>query len=420
MKIIKELKIKNYKGLEDVKFPCDHVNIFIGPNNTGKSSVLESIWLGISSLSNFEDVLGKELIDIVGDEDKNRFLTRLGTKKANIELEITKDKKIKVEILELEKGIPDEFIKRFLPFVYKYTSEYLGAMYQGRPYYSEIKSRVYLDDRFENSILGLSREVRRLERLSRKGEVSEKIPKLLEKFNETIESELEKFRIELINSEKIFISSKINNSLISLNVMMSKYSGEIPINRGSRLIRKIPIITNSHDLEEDISELHEKLVKTKKLSGVLDKLSEEISYFEDIREVEGEFFVVLKDKKEPLPLSLMGDGFKALLKLSFMAPLLNKGVILFEEPEHAMHPRYLEVLAEEILSNAKNSQFFITTHSLEFLELLLEKGEERKQLDSINIFRMDRSTEGKISSELIPGSEGNEEMKNIKTDLRSY
>ena len=34
MDIIKEVKIKNYKGLEEIQFPCRSINIIVGPNNT--------------------------------------------------------------------------------------------------------------------------------------------------------------------------------------------------------------------------------------------------------------------------------------------------------------------------------------------------------------------------------------------------
>ena len=81
MEIIKDIKINNYKGLEEIQFPCGSVNILVGPNNTGKSSVLESIWMAISSLDNFKDILDTKLTDIVIDNDNinnNRYLITQG------------------------------------------------------------------------------------------------------------------------------------------------------------------------------------------------------------------------------------------------------------------------------------------------------------------------------------------------------
>ena len=40
---IKEIKIKNFKSLYDVSFCPGNLNVFIGANGSGKSSVLEAI-----------------------------------------------------------------------------------------------------------------------------------------------------------------------------------------------------------------------------------------------------------------------------------------------------------------------------------------------------------------------------------------
>ena len=116
----------------------------------------------------------------------------------------------------------------------------------------------------------------------------------------------------------------------------------------------------------------------------------------------------------------MGDGFIALLKLSFITPLIKNGVILFEEPEIEMHPGYLDILAEEIILNAENSQFFITTHSLELLDYILEKATEKNILDSVNVIRLHREVDGHIRPEIMNGRKAQEEREVIKSDLRGY
>lgn len=44
MEIINKIQISNYRGISKLPAPCNSINIIVGPNNTGKSSVLESIW----------------------------------------------------------------------------------------------------------------------------------------------------------------------------------------------------------------------------------------------------------------------------------------------------------------------------------------------------------------------------------------
>ncbi|WP_456396053.1 AAA family ATPase [Thermococcus sp.] len=57
MKILKNIEIRNYKGLRHIQFPTNSINIIIGPNNTGKSSILEAIALLLTSGDDFQDIL---------------------------------------------------------------------------------------------------------------------------------------------------------------------------------------------------------------------------------------------------------------------------------------------------------------------------------------------------------------------------
>jgi len=161
-------------------------------------------------------------------------------------------------------------------------------------------------------------------------------------------------------------------------------------------------------------------VNRKKLAEVLDTLKNRITYFEDIREVDDELVILLENLDVPLPLSSMGDGFKTLLKLSFMAPLIKNGIVLFEEPETSMHPGYLNILAREIISSSEYSQIFISTHSLELIEYLLEKAEKSDKIESIKILRLRRLSDGYIEREICSGKDAAEEVEMIKTDLRGY
>ena len=149
-------------------------------------------------------------------------------------------------------------------------------------------------------------------------------------------------------------------------------------------------------------------------------MKDRIPYFEDIREVEGELVVLLEDKKESVPLSFMGAGFKSLLKLSFMAPFAKDGVVIFEEPEISLHPGYFDILAREIVSNSKNSQFFISTHSLELVKYIIKNAKKVDELESVNIIKLRRLSDGYIDREILSGVDAKEEMESIETDLRGY
>ncbi|MFA4934939.1 MAG: AAA family ATPase [Candidatus Methanoperedens sp.] len=416
MEIIKEVKISNYKGLEDIQFPCGSINIIVGPNNTGKSSILESILMSISSLNSFEDALEIELSDILDLDDVNiKYFILQGKKKSTVEVEIFDNNIITLDILYEERGYPQEVASDFLNFINRAsTQSTLDSIYHRDPR-KRVRSPIY----------DLSREIRFLESTLEKEESrnidskKEEIKRMLKLMSERLESAIEEYRNELIKSEKLFLVSKLNHNLIAMHVTMDEYIGEIPV-LFEKSSYNIPLIISSPKINYDISTLYKKLVNTKKLQDVLEILKNRIPYFEDIREVNGEMVVLLGDRTESLPLSFMGDGLKALLKLSFMAPLVKNGIVLFDEPEASMHLGYLNILAKEILLNSSDTQFFISTHSLELLNKILESADKSDKLESVRILRLRRLSDGFIERETLSGGEAKEEIESIETDLRGF
>lgn len=47
-------QIKRFKAINDAPFDCDDVNVLIGANNSGKSSVLQALHFGIGLLQTVE------------------------------------------------------------------------------------------------------------------------------------------------------------------------------------------------------------------------------------------------------------------------------------------------------------------------------------------------------------------------------
>ena len=70
---IKEIKIKNFKSLYDVSFCPGNINVFIGANGSGKSSVLEAI-----------GVLSAAMTDRVNNNSLQRKGVRLSTSSSEI------------------------------------------------------------------------------------------------------------------------------------------------------------------------------------------------------------------------------------------------------------------------------------------------------------------------------------------------
>ncbi|MEA1906896.1 MAG: ATP-binding protein [Euryarchaeota archaeon] len=409
MNIIKNVEITNYKGIEEIQFPCGSINIIVGPNNTGKSSILESIWMAVASLNNFEDNLANHLSDI-GVTENIRHLIHQGKQKSTIALETFENDRITLDLIYSEKGYPEEVDEYFTDFINDVSKNDASSNY-----FYPFKTKFRMDIRELYSLES------KIDRLSRKEGSKEELDKLLKRVSENLESAIEKYINELINSKKIFLTSKLNNDLIDIHAIIDTYYDEIPIfSEEISTIHTIPLTISSPHIGDEVSELYKELVNTKKLAVVLGTLKGRIPYFEDIRESDGDLRVLLENLDEPLPLSSMGDGFKTLLKLSFMAPLIKNGIVLFEEPESSMHPGYLDILAREIISSSEYSQVFMSTHSLELIEYLLEKAEKSDKIESVKILILRRLSDGYIEREICSGKEAAEEMEMIKTDLRGY
>lgn len=62
--MIRHIEIEDFRGLSGkVLLDLAKLNIFVGRNNTGKSSILEAVSLSASCLNDYRDVLGKNLLE---------------------------------------------------------------------------------------------------------------------------------------------------------------------------------------------------------------------------------------------------------------------------------------------------------------------------------------------------------------------
>jgi len=312
---------------------------------------------------------------------------------------------VELSLKYCEKDCPEEIREIFHNFVFTLNE------YDMSPFRFELIAPMETEFR-------IYRELQRITKLYKPDEPKERIDNLIEELSSVVYAKREKIRNELLTAEKLFIISKVNSELNAVYFLTSNYSGQIFNQNNST--QRIPLLIGSPNIEEDISLLHDKLLSGNKIKDVINVLKKKIPYFEDLRKNDDALVVLLSNATEPLPLSFMGDGFKALLKLEFMAPLVKNGIVLFEEPEISMHPGYLDILADEILSNSENSQFFISTHSLEFIDYLLEKADKKNKLDNINIIRLHRLNNGEIERQIRNGRESKQKMNDIQIDLRGY
>ncbi len=120
-----------------------------------------------------------------------------------------------------------------------------------------------------------------------------------------------------------------------------------------------------------------------------------------------------------LPVSVAGDGVRLLLALSFELARPEGGLVLLEEPETHLHPAAIRQAARAIHAAAKRGiQIVITTHSLDLIDSLLETfGQSVGDLDKLAFYRV-RLNEGELVSSRHTGQEASEARTRIAEDLR--
>ena len=95
---------------------------------------------------------------------------------------------------------------------------------------------------------------------------------------------------------------------------------------------------------------------------------------------------------------------------------LENSYILFEEPENHLHPKLMSRCVDLMLESSNKNQIFISTHSLEFLEMILEKAKARNA--SLNVYKLLELKDGELKYKLYTRDVAYASIKEIGRDLR--
>ncbi len=155
---------------------------------------------------------------------------------------------------------------------------------------------------------------------------------------------------------------------------------------------------------------------------VIELLQEEYRYLYDLAAicVNGEWSLYLIFKDKAIPYYVAGDSVRYTLIHIMSMLTYSRSVILTEEPELHVHPKFMRIIAKAILNSYKDreNQIFITTHSSEFIETLLEEAKELNLRDQdLKIYRL-FTTRGELYCEKYTLSDAYEAIKEIGWDFR--
>ncbi|MDR1958532.1 MAG: AAA family ATPase [Planctomycetaceae bacterium] len=328
--MLDSLHIKNYRNLKDLTIPSlGRVNLIVGKNNTGKSTLLEAVAIYAS----------RGDTDWISQLQKSRgeYLRRNPFRRMNREDEMDSEERNN-NIQSLSSLFTNHVI----------SLDIKDAIIIGCAKISNdcIKEDMFCEDKFPTQMIAL------------------RFAKELDKENNQ----------ELLIFE---ITQKDNKIKVLPETMQPK--SFVPLRPG------IPVscqFVKTRDIyPENNGMLFDKITLTDKEQNVIDALKILEPLTERIAFKQGKNpFIKLSDSEKILPLQSMGDGINRILSIILALVNSDNSFLLIDEFENGLHHTVQEKLWDILfqMSQKLNVQIFATTHSEDCVrrfEAVLNKGE---------------------------------------------
>lgn len=334
---LNSLSIKNFRGINNLELNnLSNINILVGDNNCGKTSVLEAISLFQNPLE-INNILtscckrGRDIISIF-----DLFLEMFPRENINKNIEIVSS----INSVLYNLNINGKLIERINPNLYRC-----------------IENDEYFDENyFESRIF--------------KGRI--KVKKNTEVINEK--------EINLSEEKIQSTLGDLSNQIINM-VYVSPYDYLY-----NRLIDDTINVIKSGEKEEVI-----------KLLKILDNNIEDFNVLKSKNKPSS---IYIKHSKYGfMSLSSFGDGVKKILTLASAVVSAKNGILLIDEIETAIYKNILNNVFGWLLNACKiyKVQLIATTHSLEVIDAFIQTS---KNIDKLTCFRLEHYNENIYSNRL--------------------
>jgi AAA15 family ATPase/GTPase len=359
---IKEMTINGFKGIDYLKVEPRKINLIVGRNNTGKTSVLDAIDLlsSIEKIKRYSPYL-PEIINVYSNESVLTFRLEEGDKLIKIrkpsieevigEFRNTISKLLMYDIMHRikEKSFDKDSIKKEIDSILKTTA---------------IDDELVLELQKGSVTICLNGEERTYLSYDFKRIEVEKLQKLLTKISELVSNNIkEKFKVRIpVIMDFVYLQ------------FFSRHMYRFPENK-PKTIEDVIYIKDPLRIEIMSEPKGKEAVRVVEIDDYIKKHR----LVENLKKFDFTTLIFDYDTNNPItiPYAFMGDGFKALVGLLWrISPKeIEDRVILIEEPETHMHPGYISELLKFIIkfSKDKNLQFFMTTHSIDFIEAFFDE-----------------------------------------------
>lgn len=341
-KHLTELCIENFRGIRKLKLKdFSHVNILSGINNSGKTSILEAIL----SLSYTQDVKG--LYEIAHSRSMDRiglmefkWLFNISTNECNINA-IIDDKPIGYSV--------------------SYNEDIV--------YFDDLEN--YIVDNLPNE-KDKNSALRALERRFRR------FPERLQ--DEKKQEEVVTYKVRYIGKdENVTIMNCYLTDMIR-RVFTSKYLERNISNYNFKCISLGVVDHLSGNIAPNISSSIDNMEKITELLKMFDSKIENVGLTASEKFNYDTNLTIKHQLKGELPISVYGDGIKKIVALADGILGAKDGVLLIDEIETSVHRSILKETMEWLIKACimYNVQIFLTTHSIELCDTILEISEELK------------------------------------------
>ena len=334
--MLKELRVKNYKSLEDIAIPLRPLTVFVGPNNAGKSNILDCL------------LFLQELLELgapsVSSRGGFRYIVWGGNLKRQIEIELEAEV---LDSLGKEHKVTYRVEIAGGPELYAISRELCSAHLDGE----------------ERKLLEFPIEQRRVE-------VWDESRKQISSWSS---SEVGR-RLCLSHCQdptrypRLSALAEAMHNWAFYNFVPSRMALPQPAKKDLRLQKEGENISSVlHTFQSEYSQSFievEELLKSgvPEVERLLTPLTEE-----------SQTYLAFEERGVPLriPSWAMSDGTLRLLgQLAIIFSPDPPALACFEEPENCIHPGLLELIVDAFKSASRKSQILVTTHSPDLLNFL--------------------------------------------------
>ncbi len=355
---IKTLHIENFRAIGELDYHPHQINIITGQNNTGKSALLDAIYINATGGGNEPSIHSPSEI----------YNIKFQQKKALINSDIN-NLTIYRCLEDCRKADPESYAK-----VHSNIIEQLSDTFRSEDEdEDEDSTEQYLTIIFDNVDFCIT--------VSDSGfSVFPYYPK----GKDILYKELDKIDgIPIINTKSSKkLSMTFFRSLRLFRLFPPRWVNyTLPVFMKS--VESVNKLSHSEKFQLDEigdKEIHllEQFIKENNLVKNIERLTQKNVLYRKNGEI------------EEIPISAHGDGFIVLLTTLHSLLQSENGILIIEEPENHLHPRYLGVLIETLFTycDKLNVQVFMATHSYDLIQGALEFPETEAEKEMLLISKM--------------------------------